>query len=323
MNSAEANHTMNEKGSRKDPFLFIIDFKMDHCEVISPQEAYLSNILFNFNGTRNYHYEQVILSEISLEPSPIPFDVYTKSFKFIQEHLNRGNSYLVNLTFQTPLKTQHTLSDIFHSARAKYRLLHKDKFVVFSPETFVKISDGKISTYPMKGTIDASIPEAIDQIMNNRKEMAEHATIVDLLRNDLSHVATNVKVTSYRYTEEIKTRDKTLIQVSSEICGELPPDYHSQLGDILFAMLPAGSVTGAPKKKTLEIIANAENYERGFYSGVAGYFDGENLDSCVLIRFIEKENGQLFYKSGGGITTQSNVNEEYQELIDKIYVPVS
>jgi para-aminobenzoate synthetase component I len=323
MNSAEAILAMNEKGSQKDPFLFIIDYEMDHCEVISAQEAYFSNILFNFNGTRNYHYEQVIVSEISLEPSPIPFDVYEKSFEYIRKQLNLGYSYLVNLTFQTPLKTKHTLSDIFHSARAKYRLLYNDKFVVFSPETFVKISEGKISTYPMKGTIDASTPGALETIMNNRKEMAEHATIVDLLRNDLSRVATNVRVASYRYAEEIKTKDKTLIQVSSEIVGELPSDYHSHLGDILFAMLPAGSVTGAPKKKTVEIIENAENYERGLYTGIAGYFDGENLDSCVLIRFIENENGQLFYKSGGGITSQSDVTEEYQELIDKIYVPVS
>jgi para-aminobenzoate synthetase component I len=103
----------------------------------------------------------------------------------------------------------------------------------------------------------------------------------------------------------------------------LSPNYLSQLGDIIFAMLPAGSVTGAPKKKTLEIIENAENYDRGFYTGIAGYFDGQNLDSCVLIRFIENEKGQLFYKSGGGITAQSNANDEYQELIDKIYVPVS
>jgi para-aminobenzoate synthetase component I len=114
-----------------------------------------------------------------------------------------------------------------------------------------------------------------------------------------------------------------LLQVSSEIRGELPNDYYSRLGDIVFEMLPAGSVTGAPKMKTLEIIAEAENYDRGFYTGIAGYFDGKNLDSCVLIRFIENENGKLFYKSGGGITTQSNVNEEYQELIDKIYVPFS
>jgi para-aminobenzoate synthetase component I len=296
---------------------------MDHCEVISPQEAYLSNILFNFNGILNYQYDKVILSTISLDPVPIPFDVYKKSFQYIQKQLNLGYSYLVNLTFKTPVQCKHTLSEIFQSASAKYRLLYKEKFVVFSPETFVKISNGQISTYPMKGTIDATIPGALEKILINKKEMAEHATIVDLLRNDLSIVADNVHVANYRYTEEIRSREKTLIQVSSKIVGELPHDYLSDLGNIIFGMLPAGSVTGAPKQKTLEIIDHSENYERGFYAGVAGYFDGENLDSCVLIRFIENENGQLFYKSGGGITTQSKVNEEYQELIDKIYVPVS
>ena len=91
----------------------------------------------------------------------------------------------------------------------------------------------------------------------------------------------------------------------------------------IFDMLPAGSVTGAPKVKTLDIIKNAENYDRGFYTGVAGFFDGKELDSCVLIRYVEKNNGDLIYKSGGGITSQSILEEEYQELIDKIYVPVS
>jgi len=65
-----------------------------------------------------------------------------------------------------------------------------------------------------------------------------------------------------------------------------------------------------------------ENYDRGFYTGVFGYFDGQNLDSCVMIRFIEKENGEYFYKSGGGITVYSNPESEYEELINKIYVPV-
>lgn len=323
MNRNEAIIQMNKKGSLQESFLFIIDYKMNHCQVVSAQEAYLSNILFNFNEIRNYQYEQVILSDITLNPSPIHFDIYEKSFRFIQKQLNFGNTYLVNLTFPTPLTTKHTLSDIFHSASAKYRLLYKNQFVVFSPETFVKISDGKISTSPMKGTIDASTPEALLKIMNNPKEMAEHATIVDLLRNDLSRVASNVQVTNYRYSEEIKTRDKALLQVSSEIVGELPSGYLSHLGNIIFELLPAGSVTGAPKKKTLEIINDSENYDRGFYTGIAGYFDGKNLDSCVLIRFIENDNGKMIYKSGGGITSQSNVKEEYQELIDKIYVPIS
>jgi para-aminobenzoate synthetase component 1 len=152
--------------------------------------------------------------------------------------------------------------------------------------------------------------------------MAEHFTIVDLIRNDLSQVANEVKVERFRYLDEIKTAGKNLLQVSSSIRGRLPVNYRSRLGEILFQLLPAGSVSGAPKKKTLEIIREAEKQNRGFYTGVAFYDDGQNLDSCVLIRFIEKLNQGLVYRSGGGITTKSKARLEYQEMIDKIYVPL-
>jgi para-aminobenzoate synthetase component 1 len=92
---------------------------------------------------------------------------------------------------------------------------------------------------------------------------------------------------------------------------------------MLIRLLPAGSISGAPKRKTVEIIQEAEGEERGFYTGVAGLFDGRNLDSGVLIRYIEKVNGNLFYRSGGGITTQSVKEKEYQEVIDKVYVPIN
>jgi len=94
------------------------------------------------------------------------------------------------------------------------------------------------------------------------------------------------------------------------------------LGDIIFALLPAGSISGAPKTKTLEIIQLAEGYERGFYAGVCGYFDGKNLDSGVMIRYLEQESDGLTFKSGGGITAQSDLVKEYEELIQKVYVPV-
>lgn len=311
------------KGSREEPFLFIVDYKIENCEVLSPAEAYISNIFFNFNGIKNYFYEQVSTLSVHIDKYPPSLPTYSKAFDYVKKQIARGNSYLVNLTFPSFIVTQATLSDIFYSARAKYRLYYKDRFVVYSPETFVKIKDRIISTYPMKGTIDASVEGACEKLIQNEKEKAEHATIVDLLRNDLSKRASRVNVNSYRYIDEIKSLDKKLLQVSSEIEGILPRDYLSTLGDIIFDMLPAGSVTGAPKVKTLDIIKNAENYDRGFYTGVAGFFDGKELDSCVLIRYVEKNNGDLIYKSGGGITSQSILEEEYQELIDKIYVPVS
>lgn len=207
-------------------------------------------------------------------------------------------------------------------ANSKYKLWYKNEFVCFSPETFVSIDGQKIRTYPMKGTINAAIPNAKEMILNDIKETAEHNTVVDLLRNDLSMVSHDVKVTRFRYIDEIETHKGKLLQVSTEIEGSLASDYVNYLGDILFAMLPAGSVTGAPKRKTVDIIIKTESYSRGFYTGVFGVFDGVRLDSAVMIRFIEKTSNGYVYKSGGGITYMSNPEEEYQELIDKIYVPI-
>ena len=99
-------------------------------------------------------------------------------------------------------------------------------------------------------------------------------------------------------------------------------NYLSNLGTLLVSLLPAGSVSGAPKTKTLEIIRIAEGENRGFYTGAFGYFDGTVLDSGVMIRYIEKQGDQFYYRSGGGVTAQSELQKEYQELIDKIYVPV-
>jgi para-aminobenzoate synthetase component I len=223
---------------------------------------------------------------------------------------------------QQTLKPILSLEEIFQISSAPYKIYLKDKFVCFSPETFVKIRDAKIYSYPMKGTIDAGIENADQIILTDSKEIAEHNTIVDLIRNDMSLVAENVVVEKFRYLSHIQTNNKNLWQVSSEISGDLPKNYTENIGDILFALLPAGSISGAPKKKTLEIIEKTEQYERGFYTGVFGIFDGKNLDSCVLIRFIENQNGQLIYKSGGGITFMSEAEKEYDEMLKKVYVPV-
>jgi para-aminobenzoate synthetase component 1 len=111
--------------------------------------------------------------------------------------------------------------------------------------------------------------------------------------------------------------------MSSEISGKLPQNYSSQIGTIISKMLPAGSICGAPKPKTVEIIRKTENYERGYYTGIFGVFDGKNLDSCVLIRYLEQNGEELIFKSGGGITFMSDCQTEYNELIRKVYVPIA
>ena len=153
------------------------------------------------------------------------------------------------------------------------------------------------------------------------KEMAEHTMVVDLLRNDLSIVSNRVRVEKFRYVDEISAGEKRLLQISSKISGELDENWNKKVGDILVSLLPAGSITGTPKRKTVEIIKKVEKYDRDFYTGIFGVFDGKSLDSAVMIRFIEKDkDGEFYYKSGGGITCDSNASLEYQELLDKIYI---
>jgi para-aminobenzoate synthetase component 1 len=239
------------------------------------------------------------------------------------KNILEGNTYLLNLTFPTKLKTNSSLLELFYHARAPYKLYFKDKFIVFSPECFVKTEDNYIYSYPMKGTIDADLPDAVNQIMENKKEEWEHNTIIDLIRNDLAIVSKDITVTRFRFITEIRTNMKNLLQVSSEIRGKLPGNWHNNIGDILISLLPAGSISGAPKHKTVEIIKQAEKLKRGFFTGIFGIYDGKDIDSAVNIRFIEKTQNELRFRSGGGITSNSNPISEYSEMINKVYVPIS
>lgn len=313
---------MNEYGSKLQPFLFGIDFNVEHGFFIDPNKAGDSGIYFNINGIGNLFPVGTKTPTVKLVKYPVEQSQYKIAFDIVHRNLTEGNSYLTNLTFPTAIDLNITLQDVFARSNARYRLLFQDEFVVFSPEIFVQIENGIIRSFPMKGTIDASLPDAEKRILSDQKETAEHNTIVDLIRNDLSMVASEVKVDRFRYIEKIVTHEKSLLQVSSEISGKLLKDYHANLGNIFRKLLPAGSISGAPKKKTLQIIHEAETYSRGFYTGVCGFFDGSKLDSGVMIRFIKNENGKLIFCSGGGITANSNPETEYNELIDKVYVPI-
>jgi len=296
------------------PFLLISDFKAEKLLVYTDEELKTNDIAFSFTPSTQ-------LNSTSLQIAPMDFKTYKKNFNTIIEHIKAGETYLLNYTCSTPITTNLSLHEIYNKAHAKFKLRYKDDFVCFSPERFIKIEQSTISTYPMKGTIDASIENAKAKILSNEKEMAEHIMVVDLLRNDLGIIAKEIKVEDFRYVEHLKTGNKELLQVSSKITGQLPRDWRKNFGEIIAALLPAGSITGTPKRSTVKIIETVEAHKRGFFTGVFGYFDGENFDSAVMIRFIENNNGNLIYKSGGGITIDSSSTNEYQEMLDKIYIP--
>lgn len=313
---------MNALGKKRKPFFFIVDYDLQQ-PIIKPLPLEEEDVLFQIGNFEKRGKKVLLPQKPLLKAHPPQKERYEKAFDKVKKHLYKGDSFLVNLTLPTEIETNCSLLQLYHLAKAKYKLYYKGAFVVFSPETFIKIEKGKVHSFPMKGTIDAGLPRAREQLLNNKKEKAEHLTMVDLIRNDLSRFAKKVEVSKLCYLDLIKTNKEALWQMSSEISGELNEGFNEKIGEILFSMLPAGSISGAPKDKTLSIIADAEGYKRGFYTGVFGYFDGEKMDSAVMIRFVEKQGEQLYYKSGGGITAKSQLDAEYKELIQKVYVPIN
>lgn len=307
---------VNELAKKRIPFLFISDFKAKKLKLIPLDKLHEENIAFEINEVLDTRR-----SGHRLRKNPFSFEEYKVKFDAIIEEIKSGNTYLLNLTQETPIESSLSLNEIYTRARARYKLRYKDEFVCFSPESFIKIQDNKIHTYPMKGTIDCSLPNAKDTILNDKKEMAEHIMVVDLLRNDLSIKAKNVQVEKFRYVEEIQAGDKNLLQVSSHISGELDENWHEELGSILETLLPSGSISGTPKRSTVKIIEAVEGYDREYFSGIFGVFDGYTFDSGVMIRFIQKTDSGLIYKSGGGITLESDARLEYEEMLDKVYLP--
>ncbi|TVQ38172.1 MAG: aminodeoxychorismate synthase component I [Spirochaetaceae bacterium] len=315
---------MNRLGAERTPFLFLLDYALSEPLVIPLQRVDPQHVKYWIRGSTNAPDRPPAGSArpaITILSAPSR-KRYRRAFAVVQQHLRCGNSYLVNLTLPTAVRLSGSLADLYYHSQAKYRVWLRDRFVAFSPEPFVTIADNIIRSCPMKGTRSGDGQQQTEALLADPKEYAEHVTIVDLIRNDIGRVARSVAVRRFRYIETLYTDSGSLLQMSSEITGELRPDWPTRIGDIMLAMLPPGSVTGAPKRMTCRIIAEAEQYQRGFYTGVVGIFDGTSLDSGVLIRFVEQCADGYVFKSGGGITVDSRAEREYQELLDKIYVPL-
>ena len=312
---------LNKMGEQGKSFAFVIDFDFEKPLVFEGLDS--SVLRWKTPEYSNFASESFPNRKLEWSVSPVEYPVYQQAFNEVQDRIHNGDTYLLNLTMPSKVKTNLSPEEIFGISQAPYKIWLKDQFVCFSPEIFVRIRNGVISSFPMKGTIDATIDNAEQVLLSDEKEVAEHHTIVDLIRNDLSMVASNVEVDRFMYVDRISTNQGELLQMSSQISGKLPENYAGSIGTILDKMLPAGSICGAPKPKTIEIIRKTENYRRGYYTGIFGYFDGENLDSCVLIRYLEQDGDELIFKSGGGITFLSDCQSEYNEIIQKIYVPVS
>lgn len=316
----ELRTKMNACGSEATPFLFAVDFDLEEAVFIERPLA-SQDVLFRMPSATNVSYRQAAAPvRAAMQAHPIAYNDYLQRFRIIQDGLMRGDSYLCNLTVRTPVTLNVGLREVYLQSHSLFGLYVPNRFVCFSPERFVRIRHGRIMTSPMKGTIEASVPNAVEVILADPKETAEHCTVVDLLRNDLGIVADDVRVDRFRYIDTLHTNNGDILQVSSDISAALPDGYAHILGDIILSLLPAGSICGAPKCSTVAMIHRAEPEPRGFYAGVFGYFDGHDFDSAVMIRFIAQDGDRFFFHSGGGITVNSDPRKEYEEVLEKIYL---
>jgi len=319
LDKKEGFETISSLGKTRTPFLFIVSYEQNQI-LAQPLDSLDKEIYYQIKNYHNYRKETV-QKHCTLCTFPLDFLTYKHALDRVLEQISLGNTYLLNLTFKTAIQSNASLKEIFMKAHSKYKLYYKDEFICFSPECFVNIEGRTIATYPMKGTIDANTPKAKLRILADQKELAEHIMIVDLMRNDLAMIGSNVKVEKFRYVEKIEAGKKELLQVSSKITATLDGKWRDTIGELLAKILPAGSITGTPKKRTVSIINAIEISPRGFYTGIFGLFDGNSLYSSVMIRFISKEKEKLYYQSGGGITIDSHAKSEYEELINKVYLP--
>lgn len=188
-----------------------------------------------------------------------------------------------------------------------------------SPETLVKLEDGVLHTFPLAGTRPRGKTEEEDKaiekgLLSDEKELAEHNMLVDLGRNDLGKISIfgSVKVEKLHSIE----RYSHVMHIGSTVSGKIDPKYDSL--DAVSAVLPAGTLSGAPKIRACQLIGELENNKRGIYGGAVGYIDFTgNLDVCIAIRLAYKKNGKVFVRSGAGIVADSVPESEYQECINK------
>lgn len=328
---------LSEWGHNRQPFFGLVDF--DGRLAAAPLETGFypekpgfftgsidlggKNLHFRFNVASHNNARVAPAMEFPSRPrleiiSPPPRPEAIAAIRHLQQNLAEGNSYLVNYCSQSIVSVNSAISSLYEQSAAPFTVWLTDEFLAFSPESFVTAMENQISTTPMKGTG----PDA-QALLADAKEQAEHATVVDLLRNDLGRVARDISLGDYRYLTAIpQASGGTLYQTSTEIHGTLPADWRSHIGEWLPKLLPAGSVTGAPKTKTVELIRRFEAEPRGFFTGIAVLFDGDSLYSCVLIRFLDLAGSMLKFRSGAGITIYSDAEQEYAEILSKVYIPV-
>lgn len=252
---------------------------------------------------------------------------YKEQFSGAQTYIQQGDCYQINLTQQFSadcsgkgLAAYLALRNAHPSPMSAYFDCNEFDILSLSPERFIRRNGRRITSHPIKGTRPRHTDKNLDQdlkqaLQNSSKDRAENVMIVDLLRNDLGRICrTGSVVTSQLFDVESFPNVHHLV---SAIEGQLPDEIG--LAQILQAVFPGGSITGAPKIRAMEIIEELEPHRRGVYCGSVVFFSGNgDIDSNIAIRTLVRKDSRIYCWGGGGIVADSNCDSEYQETLDKV-----
>jgi anthranilate synthase component 1 len=246
---------------------------------------------------------------------------HERRVRVAQEHIQRGDAFQIVLsqraerpTSASPLAVYRALRRINPSPYLFLLELGDLALVGSSPETHVKVEGGRASLNPIAGTTARGEGDA-ERLLASDKDRAEHVMLVDLGRNDLSRVCRAGTVTVERFLEP--ERFSHVTHLVSEVGGDLRDGVTPF--DVLRATFPAGTVSGAPKVRAMQIISELEGYRRGTYAGVVGYHaPGLGLDTCIAIRTVLLRGGHAYLQAGGGIVADSDPAAEHQECLNKL-----
>ena len=243
-----------------------------------------------------------------------------------KEHIREGDIFQIVLSNQLSAPFEGSLLNTYRVLRtinpSPYMFYFSGTDVEVagaSPETLVKLEDGVLHTFPLAGTRPrGKTPEEDraleEELLADEKELAEHNMLVDLGRNELGNVSRfgTVEVEQFHTIE----RFSHVMHIGSTVRGELREDKDAL--DAIEAVLPAGTLSGAPKIRACQLIAALENNKRGIYGGAIGYIDFTgNMDTCIAIRIAYRKNGRVFVRSGAGIVADSVPEQEFQECLNK------
>ncbi len=253
-------------------------------------------------------------------------EAYCDMVNRAKKHIKEGDIFQIVLSNRLSAPFEGSLFDTYRVLRtinpSPYMFYFSGTDVEVagaSPETLVKLEDGVLHTFPLAGTRKRGKDEEEDlalekDLLQDKKELAEHNMLVDLGRNDLGKISRfgTVEVEKLHSIE----RYSHVMHIGSTVRGEIAEQYDAL--DAIEAVLPAGTLSGAPKIRACQLIGQLENNKRGIYGGAIGYIDfSGNMDTCIAIRIAYKKNGKIFVRSGAGIVADSEPEKEYQECINK------